>query len=132
MSRRSVAVIGGGIQGSLAALEAADLGRRVALFEATDGVMSRASRWNEGKLHLGFTYANDPSRRSAKTMVHGSFAFVDRLTYLTGSSFEPSAFSEPFTFLVHGDGLLTVEATGVPEASRRSGCPSTRTSRPTP
>ncbi len=103
----SVAVIGGGVQGCLAALEAADAGHEVRLFEGSDALMNRASRWNEGKLHLGYIYANDPTGRTAQTMIDGSFDFIDAVERLTGVPLPSQAFSQPFTYLVDRESLLT-------------------------
>ena len=104
--KKTVAIIGGGIQGCLVALEMIALGHKAVLFEATESLINLASRWNEGKLHLGFTYSNDPSLRSAQTMIKGSFLFLERIKYLTGKDLSKSAFSNPFTYLVDSKSLL--------------------------
>jgi glycine/D-amino acid oxidase-like deaminating enzyme len=63
MTRR-VAVIGAGIMGGATALFLARRGVEVVLFEAAPAPFAGASRWNEGKIHLGFLYAADPSLRT--------------------------------------------------------------------
>ena len=65
MSRGTVAIVGAGLQGCCAAIAMAQAGWRVTLFEANPVLMDEASRWNEGKLHLGYVYAKDPSLRTA-------------------------------------------------------------------
>ena len=59
MKVQRVAVLGAGIMGSSTALYLARAGIQVDLFDAADRPFSGASRWNEGKIHLGFLYAND-------------------------------------------------------------------------
>ncbi len=55
----SVAVLGAGILGSSVALFLARRGALVTLFDARDRPFEGASRWNEGKIHLGYIYAAD-------------------------------------------------------------------------
>ena len=57
----TVAVIGGGIQGTLCALACSAAGWRVTLFERKPKLWQGASANNEGKIHLGFTYGLDKS-----------------------------------------------------------------------
>ena len=38
---------------------------RVTLFDAADQPFAGASRWNEGKIHLGYLYTADPSLDTA-------------------------------------------------------------------
>ena len=75
----TVAVVGGGIQGCTVALELADRGFRVELFDVADSLVTAASRNNEGKVHLGFVYAADPTLRTARLMMRGAFAFAPTL-----------------------------------------------------
>ena len=58
---KDVIVIGAGLTGSCVALELANQGFKVALLEQDSVPMNRASRRNEGKIHLGLIYAADPS-----------------------------------------------------------------------
>jgi glycine/D-amino acid oxidase-like deaminating enzyme len=71
----SIAIIGAGIQGCCVALELASRGRRVQLFDRADLPMTEASRWNEGKIHLGYVYAKDDTLATARAMLAGSFVF---------------------------------------------------------
>ncbi len=54
-----VAVIGGGIFGSLCAIEIAGNFKRVALFERGSSLMLGATRNNQNRLHLGYHYPRD-------------------------------------------------------------------------
>lgn len=71
----AIAVIGGGLAGALAALEAADRGAHVVIFEATSGLITGASHVNEGKIHLGYVYAADGTGRTAHRMIQGALCF---------------------------------------------------------
>lgn len=104
-------IIGGGILGCLAALEADQAGHDVTLFEASGALMDRASRWNEGKIHLGFTYAMDSSLQTARVMIEGAFTFIPTLERLTGEPFPSSGVSKPFTYFVHADSQLDADNT---------------------
>ena len=55
-----IAILGGGMLGLCTALELARRGRRSTVFEAASTALCGASRWSEGKIHLGFVYAGDP------------------------------------------------------------------------
>ena len=48
------AVLGAGIMGCATALWLARRGDRVTLIDAGDRPFAGASRWNEGKIHLGY------------------------------------------------------------------------------
>jgi hypothetical protein len=52
----SVAVVGGGIFGCTTAIELAQAGHRVTLFEAADDIMQAASGINQYRLHRGYHY----------------------------------------------------------------------------
>ena len=75
----SIAILGAGILGSCTALELADRGYRLTVFERNAEPLSEASLYNEGKLHLGFVYAADPSFRTAARMIRGAARFMDIL-----------------------------------------------------
>src|SRR5262245_26708324 len=74
-----IAVLGAGILGTCTALDLADRGHRVTLFEQHDTPLTEASLHNEGKIHLGFVYAADPSLRTARRMIAGATQFFDTL-----------------------------------------------------
>lgn len=74
-TKSSVAVIGAGISGCVTALTLAEAGCRVCLFERGQRPMRGASYVNEGKIHLGFVYVNDPTLRSLDTMIGSAMVF---------------------------------------------------------
>lgn len=103
----SVAILGAGLQGTLCALELADRGARVVLFDRRDKALTEASLNNEGKIHLGYIFAKDDLDRSADLMVHGALCFGQVLgRWISGSDLARAA-SVPFTYLVMRDSLLS-------------------------
>ena len=70
-----VAVLGAGIMGSCLSLFLARKGIDVTLFDMAPTPMGGASRWNEGKIHLGYLYSADPSLRTTRTLLPGGLAF---------------------------------------------------------
>ena len=70
-----VAVLGGGLQGCCTALALAERGLNITLFDRNDVLLSRAAVANEGKIHLGYMYAGDPTLATAKIMMAGALSF---------------------------------------------------------
>ena len=77
-----LAIVGGGIMGTLAALALAGRGHRVSLFESRARLLEGASRNNEGKIHLGFTYGLDPTGETPRVMARYGSAFMASLSAL--------------------------------------------------
>ena len=100
MSAR-IAVLGGGLLGVCTALELARRGRRVTLIEGAREVLQGASRWNEGKIHLGFLYSADPTLRTATRLIPGGLLFGSQISSLLGRDLEDFTTSEDDIFLVH-------------------------------
>ncbi|MEP0314863.1 FAD-dependent oxidoreductase, partial [Hyphomonas sp.] len=59
-----VGVLGGGLQGCCAALAIADRGVPVTIFDRNRDPVTRAGAANEGKIHLGYMHAGDPSLKT--------------------------------------------------------------------
>jgi glycine/D-amino acid oxidase-like deaminating enzyme len=98
-----VGVLGGGLQGCCVAIALAERGARVTLFDRNDALISRAGAANEGKIHLGYMYAADPTLRTARTMLRGALAFAPFLARHLGTSPELLATSMPAAYVVHRD-----------------------------
>ena len=109
MTRR-VAVIGAGIMGGATALFLARRGVEVVLFEAAPAPFAGASRWNEGKIHLGFLYAADPSLRTAQRILPGGLAFKPLLEELIGYRLERLTEMDD-TYLVHRRSVVSPDDT---------------------
>ena len=83
-------VLGGGLQGCCTAIALAARKVKVTLFDKNETLLSRAATANEGKIHLGYMYAGDPSLSTAKTMMAGALAFapfLERYLARPGHSF---------------------------------------------
>ena len=107
MTRR-VAVLGAGLQGSCIALELARRGVDVDLVDRADAALTGASLHNEGKVHLGYVYANDPTRRTARMMIEGALDFGPSLRRWLGAAMDDVVTSSPFFYVVHRESLLEV------------------------
>src|SRR5919199_4415476 len=110
-ARRRVAVLGAGIMGSATALHLARLGIAVTLFDRAQAPFRGASRWNEGKIHLGFVYAADPTLRTARVLLPGGLDFKDQVERLTGRSITSAVTTPEEVYLVHRDSVTTPEVT---------------------
>ncbi len=104
-----VGVLGGGLQGCCIALALADRGVRVILFDKNDTLLSRAAIANEGKIHLGYMYAGDPTLSTAKAMMAGALAFAPFLERHLGQPAHSYAVSKPATYIVHRDSQVSAE-----------------------
>ncbi len=105
-----IAVLGGGMLGVCTALELARRGKRVTLIEGASDLLQGASRWNEGKIHLGFLYAADPSMRTATRLIAGGLGFGVLVERLLGRSVEKFTTTEDDIFLVHRASVVDAEA----------------------
>ena len=106
-SQARIAVLGGGLTGAVVALELARAGKRVELIEQDDLALNRASLRNEGKIHLGFVYAADRSRSTARLMLEGALTFRRLLADSLRGRSDAITASTPFSYLVARDSLLT-------------------------
>ena len=104
--RVDVGILGAGIMGCCLALELAQRGRRVDLIDLASRPMTGASLHNEGKLHLGFVYANDPLKATHRLMVRGSLAFSRIIKKLSGYDADALIPSQPFHYFVPIDSML--------------------------
>lgn len=106
-----VAVVGSGIQGLCVALEFARRGADVHVFDRDAEPMARASRHNEGKIHLGFVYANDLTLKTARLMARTAVRFAPMLRE-SGVDLGGVIRSDPFVYAVHHRSLLSPDALG--------------------
>lgn len=94
--------------GSCLALELAQRGYLVDLYEIASKPITGASLNNEGKLHLGFVYAKDPLKDTHKVMIRGSLSFKGIIEKLTGQSVGTTFDSVPFQYFIPNDSQLTI------------------------
>jgi glycine/D-amino acid oxidase-like deaminating enzyme len=104
-----VAVLGAGFQGTCVALELATRGVAVDLYDRNDACITQAGLRNEGKIHLGFVYANDRSRRTARLMARGALTFDRALHRWLETGIAAIGVSPPFDYVVHRDSMLDQE-----------------------
>lgn len=114
-----VAILGAGNAGTCAALELADRGLHVDLYDECPEPIRRASFHNEGKVHLGLIYAKDRTLRSAEVMIRGALSFAPLLDRWVG--FDPNRIqiSTPFLYAVHAGTMVDVETLKAHYASCR-------------
>src|SRR5260221_14688049 len=101
-----VLIAGAGLQGSCIALELTRRGLRVVLLDQDEQPMNRASLRNEGKIHLGLLWANDPTLESARLQLTGALRFRRLLERWIGWSANRLRTSTPFTYVVAHDSVL--------------------------
>lgn len=106
----TVAVLGAGIMGSSVALQLARRGFRVVMIDKAPAAFCGASRWNEGKIHLGYLYGADPSLATAKKLLPGGLAFPRLVEQLVGAPVPESCITpRDDVYLVHGDSVVGVD-----------------------
>jgi hypothetical protein len=104
----SVIVLGAGLQGVCAALALCREGYAVTIVDQASEWMTRASRHNEGKIHLGFVYAKDSSDRTPHLMLHAALRFAPIMEKLLDRTIPwESLKAKPFTYLVLNDSMLS-------------------------
>ncbi len=107
---KRIAVLGAGIMGSATALFLARRGHAVSLIDAAARPMSAASRWNEGKIHLGYLYSADPSLRTARHVLTGSLQFAPLTEELIGCPVAPATTATDDVYLCHRASVVAADA----------------------
>jgi len=110
LARGRVAILGAGIMGCATALFLARRGIASTLFDQTAAPMSGASRWNEGKIHLGYLYAGDPSLETARRVLPGGLAFKSLVEELVGALPDDTVTPEGDIYLIHRKSVVSPEA----------------------
>lgn len=103
---RRVAVLGAGIMGASLALHLARRACEVTIFDREEAPLSCASRWNEGKIHLGYLYGADPTLETARRLVPGGLAFSRLISDLIDADIEPHSTQGNDLYLVHRDSVV--------------------------
>jgi hypothetical protein len=103
-----VAILGAGGVGACAALELADAGCSVDVFERLSRPLRGASYVNEGKIHQGFIYANDDPERTARLMAVGALNFRRLLSRWIDVD-AAFSLSTPFVYAVLEGSMLGVD-----------------------
>jgi glycine/D-amino acid oxidase-like deaminating enzyme len=109
LEKMRVGILGGGLQGCCVALSLAEHGIEVTLFDRNEQLLSRTAVANEGKVHLGYMYANDPSHSTARMMMQGALAFAPFFSRQLGIAKDAMTVSRPAAYVVHRDSQRTPE-----------------------
>jgi len=107
---KRIAILGAGIMGSATALFLARRGHTVTLYDAAETPFSAASRWNEGKIHLGYIYSADPSLKTAQEVMPGGLVFKPLVEELIGCSLETSTTGSDDIYLCHQESVVNTDA----------------------
>ena len=102
-------MLGAGLQGACAAFALAERGWSVRIVDQAHRPLSRASRRNEGKIHLGMTYANDASFATQALMLRCGLAFGGLVERWCGAVDWSSMRSAPFDYVVMRDSMVAVD-----------------------
>lgn len=104
----NVIIMGAGIQGMCCALALSNLKIPVTLIDKTPEPLSRSGLRNEGKIHLGFVYANDPSFRSASLMLRSAICFSSLVESFVGHTIDWAPLrSRRFNYLILEETILS-------------------------
>src|SRR5215469_17041158 len=104
-----VGILGGGSQGCCVALALAQRRVEVILFDKNDTLLSRTAVANEGKIHLGYMYAGDPTLSTARTMMTGALSFAPFLERYLNQPAQSFSVSVPASYVVHRDSQRSVD-----------------------
>lgn len=117
-----VLILGAGLQGTGVALELARRGLDVTLLDQDERPLNRASLRNEGKIHLGFIYAQDRSLATAFLQLDGALRFRAIVQSWLGAGTGWLARSTPFHYLAAVDSLLAPDALAAHYAAVEARC----------
>lgn len=96
--------------GVCAALECARRGIGVDLYDRRSELLAEAGRVNEGKVHVGYVYANDPTERTTRRLADGAVLFARCLGRWIDLRTNPLETSEPFDYAVLRQSALPLSA----------------------
>ena len=105
---KNVVIMGAGIQGICCALALSNLGINVTILDKTPEPLLRSGLRNEGKIHLGFIYANDKSFRTASLMLKSALTFSPLIESFIGRELDWAPLrSRKFNYLILRDTMLS-------------------------
>jgi len=125
VSRPKIAVLGAGIMGSSVSLFLTRHRFDVTLIDAAPQPFRGASRWNEGKIHLGYLYGADETLATARKLIPGGLVFRTLLEDLLSSSIATDVATRHHDrYLIHRDSVASVDqsfalATRIAELTRQ-------------
>ncbi len=95
--------------GVCTALELARRGQGVTLIEGCSDLMQGASRWNEGKIHLGYLYAADTELSTAERLIPGALAFAPLVERHIGRALDDFCTTDD-AFMLHRQSVVDADA----------------------
>jgi glycine/D-amino acid oxidase-like deaminating enzyme len=101
-----IAVLGGGIMGVSLAVRLARRGVAVTLFERETALLQGASRFNEGKIHLGCLYSASGGLETAHRVLTGGLRFFDLVEDLLERPIAQWIAPGADHYLVHRDSVV--------------------------
>ena len=104
-----IGVLGAGLSGTLLALQLAEAGHDVTVIDRKPLALAGASHASEGKLHLGYVYAADQSRRTAHAMATATARFRPLIERWLGRDTFDHALSSPFHYAVPRDSQIDTD-----------------------
>ncbi|MFA5776069.1 MAG: FAD-dependent oxidoreductase [Patescibacteria group bacterium] len=104
---KNVIILGSGIQGICAAFALNKKGYSVTVVEKESSVINKTSKNQEGRVHLGFTYALDKSGMTGNIVLNNSLHFSLLLEEWLGKIQWAKYLMPKGYYLVHKDSLLT-------------------------
>jgi hypothetical protein len=87
-------------------------GYEVTLFDQRPEPVAAASRWNEGKIHLGYLYGADPGLGTARHLLPGSLQFAPLISHLLETDLAAHTTSTDDLYLVHRNSVAGPDALG--------------------
>jgi hypothetical protein len=78
----------------------------VTVFDRQPAPVAAASRWNEGKIHLGYLYGADPSLATARRVLPGGLRFSALVAELIETDLEGHTTADDDIYLVHRDSVI--------------------------
>lgn len=105
-----VAVLGAGIMGACLALYLARRGAAVTVFDKSRRPLDAASRWNEGKIHLGHLYSADSSLATARHVLPGGLLFRPLVEDLIATDLAPVITPQDDIYLCHRESVVSPDA----------------------
>lgn len=83
----------------------------VTLVDSSPEPWMNTSRSGEGKIHMGYVYANEPNRSTACLMIKGAVSFSGLIDSWASSGISwESIRSEPFIYAVMEDTMIDIDA----------------------
>lgn len=107
-NKKRIAILGAGGLGACLALELAQRGYQIDLYEEHSEPIKKATYVNEGKIHLGFIYAMDKGFNTSREMIIGALHFISNLKRWVEINPE-EVISTPFNYCVHEGSLMNAQ-----------------------